>query len=155
MRKGVLMSEENISADKPKRTRATKKVADTLPVSKVVVEQHVINEEGQKVISAPKKAPAKTRSNVHTKDGGAIGSHAADNALAKKEIEVDSKEKDKSKVAIWSEKNIRWGELGHISKGYNIVTKEAADKWLSRSGIRKATPEEVASYYGKNVNGNN
>ena len=31
----------------------------------------------------------------------------------------------------------------------NIVSKEAAEKWLKREGIRKATPEEVATYYGK------
>lgn len=143
------MSEETV---KPKRQRATKKVAESLPVSNVAVEEHtgnVVNEGGQKVIAGPKTKRPAPRSNVHAKQTGAIGSHAADNALRKTEIQRDSKEKDSEKVAIWSDKNIRWGTLGHLSKGYNIVTKEDADKWLSRNGIRKATPQEVASYYGK------
>lgn len=55
---------------------------------------------------------------------------------------------DDSKIAIYSEKNMHWNGIGGISKGYNIVTKEAAVKWLSRKGIREATPQEVASYYG-------
>lgn len=55
---------------------------------------------------------------------------------------------DDSQIAIYSEKNMHWNGIGGISKGYNIVTKEAAVKWLTRKGIRKATPQELASYYG-------
>lgn len=55
---------------------------------------------------------------------------------------------DESQIAIYSEKNMHWNGIGGISKGYNIVTKEAAVKWLTRKGIRKATPQELASYYG-------
>lgn len=53
-----------------------------------------------------------------------------------------------SKVAIYSEKNMAWMSVGRIVKGYNIVTKEASENWLTRKGVRKATPEEVASHYG-------
>lgn len=53
-----------------------------------------------------------------------------------------------SKVAIHSEKNMAWMSVGRIVKGYNIVTKEASENWLTRKGVRKATPEEVASHYG-------
>lgn len=52
------------------------------------------------------------------------------------------------KVAIYSDKNMHWNGIGGIVKGYNIVTKEAAEMWLTRKGIRQATPEEVASHYG-------
>lgn len=55
---------------------------------------------------------------------------------------------ENTKIAIHSQKNMRWHGLGEISKGYNIVTEVAAEKWLTRKGIRKATPQEVASYYG-------
>lgn len=55
---------------------------------------------------------------------------------------------DDSQIAIYSEKNMHWNGIGGISKGYNIVTKEAAVKWLTRKGIRKATPQELASHYG-------
>jgi hypothetical protein len=39
--------------------------------------------------------------------------------------------------------------VGKIEKGYNIVTKAAAEKWLTRSHVREATPEELAREYGK------
>lgn len=53
-----------------------------------------------------------------------------------------------SKLAIYSEKNMAWMSVGRIVKGYNIVTKEASEKWITRKGVRKATPEEVANHYG-------
>lgn len=52
------------------------------------------------------------------------------------------------KTAIFSEKNMHWNGVGGIKKGYNIVTKEAAEKWLTRKDIRQATTDELASYYG-------
>ena len=78
--------------------------------------------------------------------------------IPKKTIEDFSEEKkpktkkvvkeDTDVVALYSEGNMfqaRWGEL---SKGYNIVKKEYADKWLQFKQVRIATPEEVAKYYG-------
>jgi len=52
------------------------------------------------------------------------------------------------KVAIHSPKNINWSEVGELVKGYNIVTREAAEKWLARGSVRLATPQEVAKEYG-------
>lgn len=135
-------------------TRATKKVAKDLPVENVVVEAMDNNsetEDGQKVITGPKKTRSARNSNSFTTDTGAIGSRAADYALSKK-VDTTVKEQDKDdkdKVAVWSEKNIRWANVGSIVKGYNIVTKEAAELWLTKQGIREATPEEVATYYSK------
>lgn len=105
----------------------------------------------QKIISGPEKKKAPRTSNVHAKDNGAISSHAADRALTKKvDTTVKQEKKDESeKIAIWSDKNIRWSDVGTLVKGYNIVTKEAAAKWLAKQGIREATPEEVATHYGK------
>lgn len=53
-----------------------------------------------------------------------------------------------NKVAIFSPKNIYWPKVGTIKKGYNIVTLEKAEQWLTKSGIRSASPEEVAREYG-------
>lgn len=53
------------------------------------------------------------------------------------------------KVAIHSTKNVTWSEVGKVYRGYNIVEKSAADKWLTRSHVRLATPEEVAKEFGK------
>ena len=52
-------------------------------------------------------------------------------------------------VALYSDRNIHWNGLGALSVGYNIVSKEASEKWITRKAVRIAQPEEVASYYGK------
>ena len=75
---------------------------------------------------------------------GAIGSMAADGP--KKTIKPAHQDGDK--VAIFSTKNVRWEEVGTLYRGYNIVTKEQADKWLTRSHVRIATPEEVKKVLG-------
>jgi hypothetical protein len=56
---------------------------------------------------------------------------------------------EKETVAIHSTKNVSWPGVGKILKGYNIVTKANAEKWLNRSHVRSATPEEVARSFGK------
>ena len=53
------------------------------------------------------------------------------------------------KVAVYSTKNVTWNGVGKVYRGYNIVTKEVADQWLTRSHIRIATPAEVAQEFGK------
>jgi hypothetical protein len=75
---------------------------------------------------------------------GAIGSMAADGP--KKTIKPTAELSDK--VAIHSTKSVRWEEVGSISKGYNIVTKAQADKWLTRSHVRIATPDEIQKAFG-------
>jgi len=102
----------------------------------------------QKVISGPKKTRAPKKSNVQAKSNNAIGSGAADRALARKVDTTKPKRDESEMIALWSDKNIRWSDVGTICKGYNIVSKEAAVKWTSKAGIREATPEEVATYYG-------
>jgi hypothetical protein len=44
---------------------------------------------------------------------------------------------------------MHWVKVGQLTPGYNIVTKEASEKWLTRKQVRIATPEELANYYGK------
>jgi hypothetical protein len=53
------------------------------------------------------------------------------------------------KVALFSEGNIFWNGVGEVVKGYNIVTKEVSEKWLTHKKVRIATPQEVAKHYGK------
>jgi hypothetical protein len=76
---------------------------------------------------------------------GAIGSMAADGPKKEpKPVSVDLADK----VALYSTKSVRWEEVGSLSRGYNIVTKAQADKWLTRSHVRLATPEEVKKVLG-------
>lgn len=67
------------------------------------------------------------------------------------EPKVSSKtqKKNAKKVAVYSSKNLFWSEVGRLLKGYNIVTEEQAEKWLTNKNTRMATPEEVAGAYSR------
>ena len=75
---------------------------------------------------------------------GAIGSMAADGPSKVINSEVNLS----GKVALYSTKSVRWEEVGTLNRGYNIVTQKQADKWLTRSHVRVATPEEVQKAFG-------
>lgn len=66
----------------------------------------------------------------------------------KKAAATSAKKSDKT-VAIHSTKNVSWSGVGKVYRGYNIVTPEQSEKWLTRSHIRLATPEEVAKEFGR------
>lgn len=66
------------------------------------------------------------------------------------EIQEKTDETDQyDKVAVYSQKNIFWNGVGELKKGYNIVSREESEKWITHQAVRIATPSEVASYYGK------
>jgi hypothetical protein len=114
------------------------------PVAEAVVEAPVA--EAAPAAEAVVEAPAveePVQSLGFTKTG-AIGSMAADGPSKTVKPEADLGEK----VAIHSTKSVRWEEVGSISKGYNIVTKAQADKWLTRKHVRIASPEEVQKAFG-------
>jgi hypothetical protein len=100
--------------------------------------------ESENVISSDKAATSPNLS-VTSNEENVIGSASAD----KKETVKPTAAKNKDMVAIHSTKNVSWSGVGSVSRGYNIVTKEASVKWLTRYHIRLATPEEVARDFGK------
>lgn len=107
-----------------------------------------VKEDTKTVISsesAEKKAPRKPAVGMVN---GAIGSTSAERRTASKKAKKEEA-KEEEKVAIFSTKNVTWPEVGKVYRGYNIVTKEQADKWLTRSHVRLATPQEVAEEFGK------
>jgi hypothetical protein len=53
------------------------------------------------------------------------------------------------KVAVYSVRNLSWNGVGALSKGYNIVTREECDQWITNKSVRIADPEEVKRAYGK------
>ncbi len=75
-----------------------------------------------------------------------------------KPVKVEAKAEPKKKakvveesekiIAVFSTKNVTWNGVGKVNRGYNIVTQEEADKWVTRDHIRLATPQEVAREYG-------
>ena len=74
---------------------------------------------------------------------------AAKKTVAKKKnfVHAEKPGPNKERVAIYSERNVNWTGVGKVIRGYNIVSKDQADKWLTRNHIRLATPQEVAKEY--------
>jgi hypothetical protein len=100
----------------------------------------------QTVITGPDQVKRSPVSSSASNDEGTVISRGAERP-SKKTTETPKEES--TKVAVFSKRNLRWSKLGQLSSGYNIVTKEAAATWVTLPGVRKATKEEVASYYGK------
>jgi hypothetical protein len=78
---------------------------------------------------------------------GVMGVSTAPKSAPKKAAAKPKSTEDK--VALHSTKNVTWEGVGKVYRGYNIVSQDAAEKWLTRSHIRTATPEEVAKEFGK------
>jgi hypothetical protein len=116
-------------------------LGDEKEVSAPVKEQTVIR--SVEADAKPKRVP---KSGSDTNEDGIIISRRAERPV-KKTTETPKKPKQ---VAIHSAKNLRWSGLGTLVKGYNIVNEEDAKRWTTLKAVRKATPEEVATYYGKN-----
>lgn len=124
--------------------------------------EQVAKEYGIK-ISKPKEVPVSTDDNMIASPGtskkggkksgalrpnakGVIASGKAD-LSPKPKPAAKSETKKPVKVALFSTKNVNWPGVGEIGKGYNIVTRAVADKWLTRDHVREATPEEVAESF--------
>lgn len=121
------------------------------PVVEAPVVEHVeetpVVEEIQAVVEAPAyQAPEEVQALGYVAEG-VIGATTAAVASPRKKKEKTAEVKEK--VALYSTKNVTWSEVGKVYRGYNIVEKDAADKWLTRPHIRIATPEEVAKEFGK------
>jgi DNA-binding protein H-NS len=102
----------------------------------------------ENAITTPRyEAPSEEVQALGSVANGAIGATTAPKSVKKA---ADKKTPAKKEtVAIHSTKNVTWSGVGKVYRGYNIVDKDAADKWLTRDHIRIATPQEVAKEFGK------
>ena len=121
------------------------------PVVEHVVETPVVEEVHppvhEEAIEAPVyQAPEEVQA-LGSVAEGVIGATTAPKAPEKKKASKPAAKKET--LALYSTKNVTWPEIGKVYRGYNIVEKDAAEKWLTRSHIRTATPEEVAKEFGK------
>ncbi len=85
---------------------------------------------------------------IKPNENGVISSGKADKINATKNTKPKVEDK-KETVAVFSTKNVTWQAAGKVYRGYNIVSKEAAEKWLTRDHIRLATPEEIKEEFSK------
>jgi hypothetical protein len=59
------------------------------------------------------------------------------------------KKEQEEKSVIFAEKNMYFGDFGHIDKGFNIVKTKFLHVYLDHKAVRQATPEELAKKYDK------
>lgn len=99
------------------------------------------------VVGAPRfEASENEKFDLGSLPEGAIGLTKKGTA-AKKQAARKENKKETEKVAVFSERNLSWTEVGSLTKGYNIVNKEASEKWLTNPRVRLATPEEIKREY--------
>ncbi len=130
---------EEVNVEAPKVETPAEPVAEPVAEVKAEAEAEV---EAPVVADHPAEEPVQSLGFTKT---GAIGSMAADGPKKKIKSEVEDLSE---KIALHSTKSVRWEEVGSLSKGYNIVTKAQADKWLTRGHVRIATPEEIKKAFG-------
>jgi len=125
------------------------------PVFETKVEEVALENNIQATVSAPEPEVTAITSNdlASSSETQALGS-VADGAIGvtwvPKTVEAPTNQKPANeKVAVYSTKNITIPGLGKVYRGYNIVTKNAADQWATKEYIRLATPEEVAREFGR------
>lgn len=71
------------------------------------------------------------------------------NFIPKEESKPAVVSQPEEKVAVYSSRNLNWNGVGELTIGYNIVTREQAEQWVTHKSVREATPEEVKRAYGK------
>jgi hypothetical protein len=113
-------------------------------------------EKAAELVAEPENVITNKVQNSVVGDGTVQGITAVENGVigtgkvAKKPNTSAKKEETKvEKVAIHSSKNVTWSGVGKVYRGYNLVTPEQAEKWLTRNHTRLATPQEVAQEFDK------
>ncbi len=122
-------------------------VLETVAVEEKLKDNDVAAEpivEADVIVEAPKQEETQALAPV---GNGILGSTKVTKTASKPKPNIE-KVVPTEKVAVFSDKNVTWNGVGKVYRGINIVTEEAAAKWLERSHIRIATPEEVAKEYG-------
>jgi hypothetical protein len=113
----------------------------TITAAEEVVDNNVISSASKRT-----KSPSDLAAGLTGVAGGVIGTGSVKRKPA---VKKEAEKNDIKELAIHSSKNVSWAGIGKVYRGYNIVTKEQAEKWLTREHIRLATPEEVAQEFGK------
>lgn len=81
-------------------------------------------------------------------ENGAIGAVKKKKAAPKPKAKPAPVVAANEKVAVFANRNLVWQGLGKLTKGYNFVTADAAEKWLTIGGVRKAEPTEIKTNLG-------
>lgn len=98
------------------------------------------------VITAP-ETKGSSESSVTENSNGVLISPQPEHVKTVKKPEPRPQD-DHFKVAIFAVRSLNWSGVGKLDSGYNFVSKEVAEKWLTLRSVREASPEEVAAHFG-------
>ncbi len=98
------------------------------------------------IVKSPKK-DEEVPSLVPVSDG-VIGTGKLNKSEEAKPAKLAPKKDSVKKVALFASRNVSWQGLGKLLKGYNFVSVDAADKWLTLDTVRLVSPEEVKANLG-------
>jgi DNA-binding protein H-NS len=146
----VKEQKEKAEKSKPEPVVEAESELEQEPEPELAVDKPVLAEEPSNVITSGSQRSGKPKEEVAglvSITNGVIGTGSV-KPKPKAGVKVNPKPKE-DKVAVYSSKNVTWNGVGKVYKGYNIVTEEVANKWLTRDHIRLATPAEVAQEFGK------
>lgn len=143
------MSTKNNWLDEDTNTQPVDIVVEDVAI-KVSKPKEIPVTEGDNVISSPgtNKPGGKKTSKLGNLESGAIGVTSKPAKQPAKSEDIIAKNKVET-VAVFSTRNVTWNGVGKVYRGFNIVSVDEADMWLTRDHIRLATPEEVAEEFGK------
>lgn len=128
-----LVVDENIDLDSQSAEDITK------------IEEPTLVKEDE-IVKSPKKDD-EVPSLVPVNDG-VIGAGKINKKDEAKPAKVAPKKDSVKTVALFASRNVSWQGLGKLLKGYNFVSAEAADKWLTLDTVRLVSPEEIKTNLG-------
>lgn len=112
-----------------------------------VVEEPVVQEAVVEPTVIVAAEPVETAPAITSVEDGVIGTGKVSKKKAAPAPKV-AEEESGEKVALFVSRNVHWQGIGKLQKGYAIVSKEAAEKWVELPAVRLATPEEIKTYLG-------
>ena len=98
--------------------------------------------KGENVVSYDGPTSGPPESGTKSLENNTVGSNITTKP-EKEELVVSN-----DTVALYSNRNLSWGGVGKLERGYNFVTEAKAEKWLTQKSVRIATPKEVRDHYG-------
>ena len=134
------VAQEVVAETKVEQVAAELDLEPKISVVEEVEDKNVISSASQK-----KAKPSDLAAGLTGVAGGVIGTGTVKRKPAVKQPKKDADDK----VALNSTRNVSWVGVGKVLKGINIVTKDQAEKWLTRDHITVVKPEDVAREFGR------
>lgn len=119
--------------------------AESAAVADVETSEAAVSIEEPAVVKSPE--PAEEEPALVPVEDGVIGAGKVKKKAAATKAKQPEAEKTET-VALFSSRNLVWQGIGKLVKGYNLVGKDAAEKWLTLDSVREVKPEEVKANLG-------